>query len=70
MRQFAFNTIVPVAYGGRPPHIHVKIWRDGGELLTTQVYLRGYGGSRKRQITPVTAAGADVLYEAHFTFVV
>lgn len=36
---YEFLTIVPVAYPGRPPHIHAKIKLKGRELLTTQLYL-------------------------------
>ena len=36
--RFAFRTIVPVPYPGRTPHIHVKVVRDGRDLLTTQFY--------------------------------
>lgn len=36
---YLFRTIKPGAYGGRPPHIHVKVFREGGELLTTQFYF-------------------------------
>lgn len=35
---YRFRTIRPVAYGGRPPHIHFKV-RAGGRSLTTQMYL-------------------------------
>ncbi|OGT27472.1 MAG: hypothetical protein A2Z17_02510 [Gammaproteobacteria bacterium RBG_16_66_13] len=39
---FAIETVVPGEYPGRTPHIHVKVFGpDGGELLTTQIYLRG-----------------------------
>jgi protocatechuate 3,4-dioxygenase beta subunit len=42
---YAFRTIRPVPYSGRPPHIHVKVWSGEGaqrkELLTTQMYVRG-----------------------------
>ncbi len=36
---YAFRTIKPVPYPGRTPHIHVKVWYDGRERLTTQFYL-------------------------------
>ncbi|MEM7257027.1 MAG: protocatechuate 3,4-dioxygenase [Pseudomonadota bacterium] len=65
---FTFDTIVPVSYGGRPPHIHVKIWQNKTELLTTQVYLEGHRGSKKRKINPVKIA--DNSYRASFDFVV
>lgn len=37
--QYAFRTIKPVPYTGRTPHIHLKIWVDGVDRLTTQLYL-------------------------------
>ncbi len=39
--RYAFDTIVPVPYSGRPPHIHVRLHRAGHVQLTTQLYLRG-----------------------------
>ena len=39
--RYRFRTIRPVAYGGRTPHIHVKVKLAGRELLTTQMYVAG-----------------------------
>lgn len=39
--QYRFRTIRPVAYGGRTPHIHVKVKLGSRELLTTQLYVAG-----------------------------
>lgn len=39
--QYRFRTIQPVAYGGRSPHIHVKVKLGSRELLTTQLYVAG-----------------------------
>ena len=39
--QYRFRTIQPVAYGGRTPHIHVKVKLGSRELLTTQMYIAG-----------------------------
>ena len=36
---YAFRTIKPVPYTGRTPHIHLKVWVDGIDRLTTQLYL-------------------------------
>lgn len=36
---YRFRTIRPVPYGGRTPHIHVKVRLGTHELLTTQVYV-------------------------------
>ena len=39
---FSFLTIMPVADHKRPPHIHVKIYRENREALTTQLYLKDH----------------------------
>ncbi len=39
--RFAFRTIRPVPYGGRPPHLHLKIMAVGHPGLTTQLYMSG-----------------------------
>lgn len=39
--RYRFRTLRPVPYGGRTPHIHVKVRLGGRELLTTQVYVQG-----------------------------
>ncbi|MCS7219931.1 MAG: carboxypeptidase regulatory-like domain-containing protein [Anaerolineae bacterium] len=36
---YMFRTIVPGRYSPRPRHIHVKVKREGQELLTTQFYF-------------------------------
>jgi protocatechuate 3,4-dioxygenase beta subunit len=38
---FAFRTIRPVPYGGRPPHLHLKVNAAGHPELTTQLYMAG-----------------------------
>jgi protocatechuate 3,4-dioxygenase beta subunit len=35
---YHFESIVPVSYGGRPPHIHVRVRAPGYEELVTQHY--------------------------------
>lgn len=40
--QYRFRTIKPVPYPGRTPHIHVKVYKGGRELLTTQLYVQGH----------------------------
>ncbi|HHF2904682.1 TPA: protocatechuate 3,4-dioxygenase [Vibrio diabolicus] len=42
---YLFQTLFPVPYSSRPPHIHVKLWRGEKELLTTQLYLKGRTGN-------------------------
>jgi protocatechuate 3,4-dioxygenase, beta subunit len=45
--QYRFRTIRPVAYGGRAPHIHVKVRLGKRELLTTQLYVQGDAGNER-----------------------
>ena len=44
---YRFRTIKPVPYGGRTPHIHVKVWAGGRERLTTQFYLPDHPGNAR-----------------------
>ena len=44
---YRFRTIRPVAYGGRAPHIHVKVKLDRRDLLTTQLYALGDAGNAR-----------------------
>jgi protocatechuate 3,4-dioxygenase beta subunit len=39
--RYAFKTIRPVPYGGRPPHLHVRVRAGGASVLTTQIYIAG-----------------------------
>ena len=41
--RYAFKTIRPVPYSGRPPHLHVRVRPAAGQgsALTTQVYIAG-----------------------------
>jgi protocatechuate 3,4-dioxygenase beta subunit len=39
--EYYFRTIKPVAYPGRPPHIHVAVNKGDQRLLTTQLYVAG-----------------------------
>jgi protocatechuate 3,4-dioxygenase beta subunit len=39
--RYRFRTIRPVRYGGRCPHIHVKVRGAGIEDLTTQMFVAG-----------------------------
>ena len=45
--RWRFRTIRPVAYGGRAPHIHVKVKLAARELLTTQMYVQGDAGNAR-----------------------
>lgn len=39
--RYRFRTLRPVAYPGRTPHIHVKVFAPDGGELTTQMYVAG-----------------------------
>lgn len=39
--RYAFRTIRPVRYPGRTPHIHYKVYRPDGRVLTTQMVIAG-----------------------------
>jgi protocatechuate 3,4-dioxygenase beta subunit len=38
--RYRFESNVPVAYGGRPPHIHIRVAAPGREAFVTQFYPR------------------------------
>ena len=45
--RFRFRTYVPGRYSARPAqHIHYKIWSDGQEVLTSQIYFDELGGAQ------------------------
>ena len=44
---YRFRTLRPAPYSGRTPHIHVKVWLDRQELLTTQLYVAGDPGNER-----------------------
>ncbi len=43
--QYSFRTLKPGWYQAlgayRPAHVHFKVWKEGVELLTTQMYFLG-----------------------------
>jgi protocatechuate 3,4-dioxygenase, beta subunit len=76
-----FRTIQPVAYGGRAPHIHVKVRLGARELLTTQLYVEGAPGNARdfvwgrltaedRRAVTAPFAGSDGHLAAKFALVV
>jgi protocatechuate 3,4-dioxygenase beta subunit len=44
--RYRLATIVPGLYPGRTRHIHVKVQRPRGKVLTTQLYFPGEAGNR------------------------
>lgn len=43
--EFFLETLIPGSYPGRTPHLHVKVQRRGGRVLTTQLYLPSQAGN-------------------------
>jgi protocatechuate 3,4-dioxygenase, beta subunit len=43
---YRFRTIKPVSYGGRPPHVHLRVEAKGFRTLTTQMYFTGENEER------------------------
>ena len=39
--RYLFNTIKPIGYSGRPPHVHFKVIADGHQSLITEMYFAG-----------------------------
>lgn len=58
---YRFVTIRPVPYGGRPPHIHIRVKRNGAELLTTQMYINGDGAEKDPFIARLPNAARERL---------
>ena len=44
--RYRLETIVPAEYPGRARHIHVKVQRPGGRILTTQLYFPNNPGNQ------------------------
>jgi protocatechuate 3,4-dioxygenase, beta subunit len=44
---YRFRTLRPAPYGGRTPHIHVKVKLGTRTLLTTQLYVEGDAGNER-----------------------
>lgn len=65
--RYRFRTIRPVAYGGRTPHIHVKVRLGPRELLTTQLYVQGEPGNERdflwRRLDATQRAALTVPFE-------
>jgi protocatechuate 3,4-dioxygenase, beta subunit len=65
--RYRFRTIQPVAYPGRPPHIHYKIKLGNRELLTTQMYVAGEAANGRDFLTRSLSAEQRSLLEARFS---
>ncbi|MCC7114110.1 MAG: intradiol ring-cleavage dioxygenase, partial [Burkholderiales bacterium] len=78
--RYAFRTIRPVPYGGRPAHLHFKLAHPRASALTTQLYLRGESAERnfagmfarerdRLEIAPAPAAAEAGALDANYDFV-
>ncbi len=56
--EYLFRTIKPVPYPGRTPHIHVKVKQRDRELLTSQIYIRGFAQNERDGIWKRLPEGA------------
>ena len=65
---YRFRTIRPVPYGGRTPHIHLKVKLGARELLTTQLYVEGDPHNERdglwRRLPPPERAAVTVPFRA------
>jgi protocatechuate 3,4-dioxygenase beta subunit len=59
---YVFRMIKPTIYPGRTPHIHVKVFDDERELLTSQFYIEGHpNNARDRLFNRMPDAQADAV---------
>ena len=55
--RYRLETILPPPYMGRPRHIHVKVQRPGGRVLTTQLYFPGESRNENAALVVKMAPG-------------
>ncbi len=66
--RYRMETILPAEYPGRPRHLHVKVQRPGGPVLTTQLYFPGESRNANRALV-VKMEKRDGVRAATFDFV-
>ena len=57
---FSFRTYRPGLYPGRPGHIHFKVWLNGTELLTSQLYFADENANQPESLTLDLIEGTDI----------
>lgn len=75
---YSFITLVPGRYAPRPAHIHYKVWVDGRNVLTSQIYFSnhpdakgdGAGPSTKPVQTVTLQKTPSGAFEASFRIVI
>ncbi len=66
--RYRLETNLPPPYMGRPRHLHVKLQRPGGKILTTQLYFPGESrGADRDLVVKVERRQSDL--SATFDFV-
>ena len=66
--RYRLETNLPPPYSGRPRHIHVKLQRPGGKILTTQLYFPGESRGADKALV-VKIERRDGVQAASFDFV-
>jgi protocatechuate 3,4-dioxygenase beta subunit len=66
--RYRLETNLPPPYSGRPRHIHVKLQRPGGKVLTTQLYFPGESRGADKALV-VRIERRDGVQSASFDFV-
>lgn len=58
---YQFKTLMPGKYQGRPRHIHIKIFDDNAEALTTQLYFSEFAEENQKDWLFRNRSGKDRL---------
>ena len=66
--RYRLETNLPPPYMGRPRHLHVKLQRPGGKVLTTQLYFPGESRGADKALV-VKLERRDGVQAAGFDFV-
>lgn len=65
--EYTFRTIKPGKYPGRTEHIHVKVFQNGREILTTQLYVEGVENNEGdwiyRRLSPEEALAVTMRFD-------
>jgi protocatechuate 3,4-dioxygenase beta subunit len=63
--RYRLATNLPPPYSGRPRHIHVRLQRPGGKILTTQLYFPGEARGADRALVVRMEKAGEGLLAAH-----
>lgn len=62
--QVTFTTIYPGWYPARTMHIHIKVWRDGQQILTTQFFATDSASAKIYAMSPYSVRGQAAVNNA------